>query len=350
MRGNGDVEFEDRVGNHRTTCKSISDHNSHLRLQSIVGTQRRLGTMADYPIRPQTPQAMLHRLPDKPDPSSAPDDARIASKYIILITASNEVAGKVQISKSVATALSCPLFEGDSLHKTAAKAAGLGASRNTTGAGGDEQATSSGQNEARYQRMWLSKMTRTGYLFPEESRPAMSSEGFAGFGGSSNSASTSRRGSASSVASSASDAAVSTSSVASSLIFSGPPTAKFVNKPPVSIFTLSDKEKTRKENKALIVVTHPDLEAWHKESIRKAVGEYGIAVIFVPLGERQEEEALPVLKSLDPRTMTGFGSFAGMGKRTMTLDEETVVRLDGNRNVEDTIEDIVIEVKEILDE
>jgi hypothetical protein len=97
MRGNGDVEFEDRVGNHRTTCKSISDHNSHLRLQSIVGTQRRLGTMADYPIRPQTPQAMLHRLPDKPDPSSAPDDARIASKYIILITASNEVAGKVQI-------------------------------------------------------------------------------------------------------------------------------------------------------------------------------------------------------------------------------------------------------------
>jgi hypothetical protein len=26
--------------------------------------------MSDYPIRPQTPQAMLHRLPDKPYPSS----------------------------------------------------------------------------------------------------------------------------------------------------------------------------------------------------------------------------------------------------------------------------------------
>jgi len=304
--------------------------------------------MADYPIRPQTPQAMLHRLPDKPDPSSASDDAKIPSKYIILITASNEIAGKVQISKSVATALSCPLFEGDSLHKTAAKAAGLRASQKPTGADGDEQATSCGQNEARYQRMWLSKMTRTGYLFPEESRPAMPIEGFSGFGGSSNSASTSRRGSASSIASSSSDAAVSTSSVASSFMSSGPPTAKFVNRPPASIFGLSDKEKARKENKALMVVTHPELEAWHKESIRKAVGEYGIAVIFVPLGERQEE-ALPVLKPLDPKTMTSFGSFAGMGKRTRTLDEEIVVRLDGNGNVEDTIEDIVSGVKEILD-
>jgi hypothetical protein len=130
---------------------------------------------------------------------------------------------------------------------------------------------------------------------------------------------------------------------------SGPPTAKFVNRPPASIFGLSDKEKARKENKALMVVTHPELEAWHKESIRKAVGEYGIAVIFAPLGERQEEEALPVLKPLDQKTMTSFGSFAGMGKRTRTLDEEIVVRLDGNGNVEDTIEGIVSGVKEILD-
>jgi len=38
-----------------------------------------------------------------------------------------------------------------------------------------------------------------------------------------------------------------------------------------------------------------------------------------------------------------------MGKRTRTLDEEIVVRLDGNGNVEDTIEDIVSGVKEILD-
>jgi hypothetical protein len=306
--------------------------------------------MADYPIRPQTPQVMLHRIPDKPDPSSASDDARIPSKYVVLITASNEIAGKVQISKSVATALSCPLFEGDSLHKTAAKAAGLGASRHPTGADGDEQAGSSGQNEARYQRMWLSKMTRTGYLFPDESRPAMSSEGFSGFGGASNSTSTSRRGSASSIASSASGAAVSISSVASSFMSAGPPIAKFVNKPPVSIFPLSDKEKARKENKALLVVTHPELEAWHKESIRQAVSEYGIAVIVVPLGEREEEEELLVLKPLDPRTMTSFGSFSAAEKRRRTLDDEIVVSVDGTGNVEDTIEDIVSGVEEILDE
>ena len=48
--------------------------------------------------------------------------------------------------------------------------------------------------------------------------------------------------------------------------------------------------------------------------------------------------------------MTSFGSFAGMGKRTRTLDEETVVRVDGSGNVEDTIEDIVSGLREILDD
>ncbi len=177
----------------------------------------------------------------------------------------------------------------------------------------------------------------------------MSSEGFSAFGGTSTFASTSRRSSASTIASSASDAAVSTSSVASCLMSSGPQTAKFVNRPPISIFTLSDKEKARKENKVLMVVTHPGLEAWHKDSIRKGVGEYGIVVIFVPLGERQEEE-LPVLKPLDLRTMTSFGTLAGMGKRARTLDEEIVVRVNGSGNVEDTIEDIFRDVKEILDD
>jgi hypothetical protein len=46
--------------------------------------------------------------------------------------------------------------------------------------------------------------------------------------------------------------------------------------------------------------------------------------------------------------MTSFGSFAGMGKRARTLDEEIVVRINGSGNVEDTIEDIVRDVKEIL--
>jgi hypothetical protein len=296
--------------------------------------------MADHPPRPQTPQAMLHRLPDKPDPSSSSNKP---SKFIILITASTGVAGKVQISKTVAAALSCPLFQGDSLHETSAKAASVGASRHPS----NEQGISSGANESRYQRMWLSRMTRTGYLFPEESRPATSSEGFSGFGESS--ASTSRRGSASSIASSASDAAVSTSSVASSFMSSGPPATKFINKPP--LFTVSYEEKRRKGNLALMVVTHPDLEAWHKESIRTAVGGYGIGVVFVPLGkkDREEQEDLPTLKPLDPRTMTSFGDFSAVQKaKGRTLEEEIVLHVDGGGNVEDIIEDVVSGVNEIM--
>jgi gluconate kinase len=285
---------------------------------------------------------MLHRLPDKPGPSS--EDNTKLSKYIILIIASTTVAGKVQIAKSVSNALSCPLFQGDSLHETSAKAASLGASRRPAGADGDEQAAASGANEARYQRMWLSKMTRTGLLFPEESRSAI--EGFSGFGGAS-STSTSRRGSGSSVASASSDAAGSTSSIASSLMSSGAPTTKYVNKPPVA--TMSEDEKLRKANPALMVTTHPELEQWHKDSIRKAVGDYGIGVIFVPL---YEDEELPVLKPLDPRTMTSFASMDSFGAAPnaagATLDEEIVLRVNVEANVEDIIEDIVDGVREIM--
>lgn len=300
--------------------------------------------MSDYPIRPQTPQAMLHRLPDKPDTSS--EDNTKPSKYIILISASTAVAGKVQIAKSVSNALSCPLFQGDSLHETSAKAANVGAPKRSTGADDDEQAASPGPNEARYQRMWLSKMTRTGLLFPEESRPAV--EGFSGFGGAS-STSTSRRGSGSSVASasSSSDASVSTSSIASGFMSSGMHTVKYVNKPPV--FTISEDEKLRKANPALMVLTHPDLEKWHKDCIRKAVGEYAIGVIFVPLSEDKE---LPILKPLDPKTMSSFASLGSFGAAqraaSATLGEEIVLRVDVEANIEDIIEDIVDGVRDIM--
>jgi len=257
-------------------------------------------------------------------------------------------AGKVRIAGSVATALSCPFFQGDSLHDTSAKAAGVGASRRPVIDGAGEGGSGSGVNEERYQRMWLSKLTRTGLLFPEESRPVVSNEGFSGFGGSS-STSTSRRGSGSSIASSSSDAAGSVVSVASSFMSSGPSAvAKFAFKP-APTFTLSDKEKERIGNKALLVVTHPRLEAWHKEAIRKGVGEYGIGVIFVPLGEEDEEEELPILKPLDPRTMTSFGDFGGR-KRGRTLDEEIVVKVVGGGNVEDVIEDVVSGVRDIIDD
>ena len=308
--------------------------------------------MSDHPIRPQTPQAMLHRLPDKPDLASKENDK--PSKYIILIIASTEVAGKVQIAKSVSNALGCALFQGDSLHETSAKAASVGAQRRPIEADGDEETVVSGANESRYQRMWLSKMMRTGHLFPEESRPA--TQEFSGFGGSS-STSTSRRGSNSSVASasasSSSDAVVSTSSIASSFTTSGStPTTKYINKPPV--LSSSKEEKLRKANPALMTVTHPELEKWHKDCIRKAVGEYGIGVIFVPLYEDEDEdEELPILKPLDPKTITSFsslGSSFGTAQKAagVTLDEEIVLRVNVEAKVEDLIEEIVDGVREIM--
>ena len=309
---------------------------------------------ADYPTRPQTPQAMLHRLPDKPDTSS--EQTTKPSKYIILIKASTAVAGKVQIAKSVSSALSCPLFQGDSLHETAAKAASVGAAapRRPTGAadaGETAAIAESGANEARYQRMWLSKMTRTGLLFPDESRAA--TKDFAGFGGAS-STSTSRRGSGSSVASSSSDV-ISTSSIASSFmsLVTPPPTTttQYINKPP--IVALSEDEKLRKANPALMVVTHPILEQWHKDSIRSSVGEYGIGVIFIPLYEDEDEE-LPILKPLDPRTMMSFGSlevaFGAVPKSAgKTLGEEILLRVNVEAKVGDLARDIVDGVRDIMD-
>ncbi|KAF4897782.1 hypothetical protein CGCFRS4_v004836 [Colletotrichum fructicola] len=282
-------------------------------------------------------KAMLHRLPDKPE--TGLQENTKPSKYIILITASTSVAGKVQIAKSVAAALSCPLFQGDSLHETSAKAATVGMWRGLSGADGDAEAVR--PNEARYERMWLSKMTRTGLLFPEESRPA--NEGFSGFGGTS-STSTSRRGSFSSIASATSDAA-STSSIARSFMSSGLPTTKYVNKPVIS--TPLGDEIGRKLNPALMVVTHPELEQWHKDSIRKTVEEYGIGLLFVPLYE--EEEELPVLKPLDPRAMTSFGSVPRPKAAHGYLGEETVLRVHIEAKVEEITQEIVENARGIME-
>jgi hypothetical protein len=91
------------------------------------------------------------------------------------------------------------------------------------------------------------------------------------------------------------------------------------------------------------------LEQWHKDSIRKAVLEYGIVIIFVPL---DEDEELPVLKPLDPRTMTSFpslGTFgAAPGAAGSTLDEEIVLRVDVEARVEDIIEEVVDGVRDIM--
>lgn len=297
---------------------------------------------SSVPARPPTPQSLLHRQPDKPDPSVAIEKP---SKYIILIMGSTGVAGKVQIAKSVSGALACPEFNGDSMHESCAKAASVGAARRPANATGDEHSSSApSANESRYQRMWMSKMTRTGLLFPEESRPA--TEGFSGFGGASTS--TSRRGSASSVESASSNIAASTisatSSIGSSIMNSGARTTQHNNN---QMFTMSEKERLHRANPALMVLTHPGLESWHKVAIRNATREYGIGVVFVPL---YEDDDLPVLKPLDPRTMTSFGSFAGFAHAAANkTDEEFILRVDVHAGVEAIADEIVTEVKVVME-
>ena len=299
-----------------------------------------MSTPPFIPARPPTPQAMLHRLPDKPgddddnDLEGAPAPAP-PSRYIVLIAGSTGVAGKVQIATSVAAAFACPLYQGDSLHESSAKAASVGVG---AGAGAG---LGFAPNEARYERMWLSKMTRTGLLFPEVSRPA--TQGFAGFGGassSSSSSSTSRRGSASSVASSApsdSDASSSASGFPGGVSVPVPAaapipgsgsgarsaTAQFINAPPAAPArppggvegqqraVRGGGQEEKKKNPALMVLTHPELERWHKLCIKRVVGEYGVGVLFVPL---YDDDDFPQLRPLDPRTMTSFASsFGGPG-------------------------------------
>jgi hypothetical protein len=310
--------------------------------------------------RPPTPQALLHRAPNKLD---AADTSLIKpNKYIILLLASTSVAGKVQIATSVAKSLSCPLFQGDSLHESSAKAAAVGASRSDDGGRG------------RYQRMWLSKMTRTGLLFPEESRPA--NEGFSGFGGGSSSTSTSRRGSGSSISSTTSFGGGSTAgSTASSAIDVGNQsitsgsifnTSQYINQP---VFTISGEERRRTSNPALMVLTHPELEAWHKDAIRKAIGEYGIGIIFVPLFKIKADELekgkdeLPVLRPLDPSTISGFTTFDALRAAAGTVDggrklkykkseegglEEMVLEVDVGGSVEEIIEEVVRGVRDVM--
>ncbi|KAK3312072.1 hypothetical protein B0H66DRAFT_570010 [Apodospora peruviana] len=288
-----------------------------------------------FPPRPPTPQALLHRQPDKPAETSIMTTK--PAKYIVLITASTGVVGKVQIARAVADSLSCPLYQGGSLHESSAKAASVGASR--AGVGDSDVSGSSGANQARYQRMWLSKMTRTGLLFPEESRPA--TEGFFGFGGASSSLtpSTSRRGSVSSVASESSQ---------SSKPASQPVTASFAPKATNTLFALSEEERLRRANPALMVLTHPALEQWHRLAIRNSIKEYGIGVIFVPLDEDGDDEDLPVLQPLDPRTMTSFPLSFGdrKTKRSGDLDTEMMVSVDLDGDVEAQTREIIDGVKE----
>jgi hypothetical protein len=123
-----------------------------------------------------------------------------------------------------------------------------------------------------------------------------------------------------------------------------------------------------------MVLTHPELEAWHKDAIRNATGEYGIGIIFVPLFkidaehddelEKEENDELPVLRPLDPRTISEFTSFDALraaaggvgggnklkygGGKKGNLEEEMVLEVDVGGNVEEIIEEVVRGVKDVM--
>ena len=147
--------------------------------------------------------------------------------------------------------------------------------------------------------------------------------------------------------------------------------SQYINQP---VLTMSEEEGRRKLNPALMVLTHPELEAWYKDAIRRAVGEYGIGIIFVPLfkvdaehGDESEEgveDELPVLRPLDPGTISGFTSFdalratAGGVNRGKTLkygkgkegnlEEEMVLEVDVAGSVEEIIEEVVRGVRDVM--
>lgn len=123
-----------------------------------------------------------------------------------------------------------------------------------------------------------------------------------------------------------------------------------------------------------MVLTHPELEEWHKLAIRRAVGEYRIGVVFVPLyaevgdedeaveviqeEEEEDEDELPILRPLDPRTMTSFGALVGggMGRERevkvedegWSAEKEVKLRIDVNVGVEDMIVEIVEGVRGVI--
>ena len=106
----------------------------------------------------------------------------------------------------------------------------------------------------------------------------------------------------------------------------------------------------------MMLLTHPDLESWHKAVIRSAVGDYGIGVIFVPLyresEESEDEEDLPILRPLDPRTMTSFpvsfDSFARKPRGWGNLDEEMKLQIDVNADVEGQTSEIIDGVRYVM--
>lgn len=131
-----------------------------------------------------------------------------------------------------------------------------------------------------------------------------------------------------------------------------PPRNEFVSRP---VFALSGAQREEKDNPALMVLTHPRLEGWCKDVIRKAVGEYGIGVIFVPLFEEEEEEEgeVPLLKAFEARDFQSFDAFRearlryGKGKGGR-LDEEMVLEIGVEGSVDEIIEEVLVGVRDVM--
>lgn len=292
--------------------------------------------------RPSTPQTLQHQAPaTKPlDLTTTPQ------KYIVLLQAPTHVAGKLQIATQVSERLSCPLFQGDSLHESCAKAAAV--------------AKSEDGGRARYKRMWFNKMVRTGLLFPESSKPI--------FDGSAHE----RRGSDSSMSSFTFSSSIwhENSTDSSSLASSGTDHADkhystlkiHVNAP---IATHSRMEDLKRDGSpSLLILTHPEMEQWHKDVIRETVQEYGIGVLFVPLyGEvaHENKDHFPILQPLNRSMVQDFQSFEqmraalardrdkeyGHGKKA-DLGQEMVLKVDAAGTVEELTAEIVAGARNVI--
>jgi hypothetical protein len=118
--------------------------------------------------------------------------------------------------------------------------------------------------------------------------------------------------------------------------------------------TMLEKNRLRSANPALIVLTHPQLDSWHKLAITAAVENYGIGVVFVPLcGEVEEsQEELPILQSLDPTKMTNFPLSVSASnaepKASAPETKQTKLFINSNANINNQIDKIITEVKELV--
>ena len=203
--------------------------------------------------------------------------------------------------------------------------------------------------------MWMGKLTRTGLLFPEESRAV--NLGVRGEEGG-------WRGSSAEVENAG--AALCSTTVNEGAAIDGRQEPKrYVNRS-----VLAERGRV---NPALMVLTHPEIEAWHRECIREATVEYGIGVVFVPLFRtnveqygraKREEEGLAVLKPLGPGMVGRFASFdalkgdaggtgdvkeAGYGRgKVGSLEEEMVLEVDVSGNVEEIIGEVVRGVQDVM--